>query len=297
MRHIVSVLALACASLAAMPAAAQEQAAAPVAAPAPAPAPAPAAPPAWVETSNAYTQKLIAFDAGFSPEGASSTGYEQYDGLAFDLAADRDVRYLAGAKALRAEFAAALASESNPYVKQDLEILIGSLDQSIAGVELSKKLMLDWTDVPEAMFFGVSNLLDERVSPARRQKAVELLERYTGTYKGTTPLTQQAKARFAASQAAGKTGPYDVEVREAVAKYPTYAAGIRELFTRFKVKGAEKALKAMDAQFADYGKWTTATVLPAARTTAPMPPELYALSLRRVGIDIEPQEAMAQARR
>lgn len=291
MRHFVSVLALACAALAATPAIAQGQTAAPAAAPA-----APATP-AWVETSNAYTQKLIAFDAGFSPEGASSTGYEQYDGLAFDLAADRDARYLAGAKALRAEFTAALATENNPYVKQDLEILIGSLDQSIAGVELSQKLMLDWTDVPEAMFFGVSNLLDERVSPARQQKAVELLQRYTGTYQGTTPLTEQAKARFLASRAAGKTGPYDIEVREAVGKYPTYAAGIRELFTRFKVKGADKALKAMDAQFADYGKWTTATVLPAARTTAPMPPELYALSLRRVGIDIEPQEAMAQARR
>lgn len=295
MRHFVSALAIAGAlalpSLSAAPAYAQDDIAAPSA----------PASPAWVETSNAYTQKLIAFDASFSPEGASSTGYEQYDGLAFDLAADRDERYLAGAQALKAEFTAALGTESDPYVKQDLEILIGSLDESIAGVELNRKLMLDWTDVPEAIFFGVSSLLDERIAPARQQKAVELLQRYTGTYKGssggTTPLVDQAKARFTASQGEGKTGPYDVEVREAVAKYPTYAAGIRELFTRFKVKGAEKALEAMDAQFADYGQWTTATVLPAARTTAPMPAELYALNLRRVGIDIAPQEAMAEARR
>ncbi|WP_435418621.1 DUF885 domain-containing protein [Parerythrobacter aurantius] len=290
MRHHVSALAiagaLACAAIPALPAAAQD-----------APVVAAAETPGWVETSNAYTQKLIAFDAGFSPEGASSTGYEQYDGLAFDLAADRDERYLAGAKALKAEFAAAIATESDPYVKQDLEILIGSLDQSIAGIELGRKLMLDWTDVPEAVYFGVSNLLDERISPARQKKAVELLERYTGTYRGTTPLVDQAKARFVASRGDGKTGPYDVEVREAVAKYPTYAAGIRELFTRFKVKGADKALKAMDRQFADYGKWTTETVLPAARTTAPMPQELYALNLLRVGIDIDPQTAMSQARR
>lgn len=289
MRHLVSALALACATLTAAPALAQDDAAsAGVQLP---------ATPAWVETSNAYTQKLIAFDASFYPEGASSTGYEQYDGLAFDLAADRDERYLAGAKELKAEFTAAIATESDPYVKQDLEILIGSLDQSIAGIELNKKLMLDWADVPEAIYFGVSNLLDERVSPERQKKAVELLQRYTGTFKGTTPLVDQAKARFVASQSEGKTGPYDVEVREAVAKYPTYAVGIRELFTRFKVKGADKALKAMDAQFADYGKWTSDTVLPAARTTAPMPEELYALNLRRVGIDIDPQEAMAQARR
>lgn len=293
MRHFVSMLAiagaLACTTLTAIPVAAQDSAP-------PVTSPEPAAP-AWVGVSDAYTQKLIAFDADFSPEGASSTGYEQYDGLAFDLAADRDARYLAGAKALKAEFTAALGTESDPYVKQDLEILIGSLDQSIAGIELGSRLMLEWTDVPEAIYFGVSSLLDERIAPERQQKAVELLQRYTGTYKGTTPLVDQAKARFVASQGEGKTGPYDVEVREAVAKYPTYAAGIRELFTRFKVKGADKALKAMDAQFADYGQWTTATVLPAARTTAPMPTELYALNLRRVGIDIDPQEAMAQARR
>lgn len=304
MRHFVSALAiavaLACTALTAPPALAQDDTAAATAPASPAPAG-----PAWVETSNAYTQKLIDFDASFSPEGASSTGYEQYDGLAFDLAPDRDERYLAGAKALKAEFSAALGTESDPYVKQDLEILIDSLDQSIAAVELNQRLLLDWTDVPEAIYFGVSNLLDERIAPERQQKAVELLQRYTGTYKGssggTTALTEQAKARFIASQGANdggaKTGPYDVEVREAVAKYPTYAAGIRELFTRFKVKGADKALKAMDAQFADYGQWTTATVLPAARTTAPMPAELYALNLRRVGIDIDPQEAMAQARR
>jgi hypothetical protein len=300
MRHFVSALAiagaLACASLTTAPAYAQDDTADAAASA----SQAPASPP-WVETSNAYTQKLIAFDASFSPEGASATGYEQYDGLAFDLAADREERYLAGAKALKAEFEAALGTESDPYVKQDLEILIGSLDQSIAGVELGSRLMLDWTDVPETIYFGVSNLLDERIAPGRQQKAVELLQRYTGTYKGssggTTPLTEQAKARFTASQGEGKTGPYDVEVREAVTKYATYAEGIRELFTRFKVKGADKALKAMDAQFADYGQWTTATVLPAARTTAPMPAELYALNLRRVGIDIDPQEAMAQARR
>lgn len=294
MRHLVSAIALsgalACATLTAAPALAEDTAATAATETA-------AATQDWVETSNAYTQKLIAFDASFYPEGASSTGYEEYDGLAFDLAPDRDARYLAGAKALKAEFEAAKGTESNPYVKQDLQILIGSLDESIDGIELNNKLMLDWTDVPEAIFGGVSNLLDERVSPERQQKAVELLQRYTGTYKGSTPLVDQAKARFLASQGDGKTGPYVVEVKEAVTKYPTYAAGIRELFTRFKVKGAEKALKAMDKQFADYGQWTTDTVVPLARTTAPMPEQLYALNLRRVGIDADPQEAMAQARR
>lgn len=286
MRPIAYALALSCIALAA-PAIAQENA----------PATEAATAGDWVATSNAYTQKLIAFDASFNPEGASSSGYEQYDGLAFDLSADRDERYLAGARQLKAEFETAMASETDPYVRQDLEILIGHLDESIAGTELSRRLMLDWTDVPEAMFFGLSALLDEQIAPERRQKAVELLQRYVGTHEGTTPLIVLARQRFEASMGDGKIGPYGVEVREAVVKYPTYAAGIRELFGKYGVTGADAALDAMDEQFATYGEWTTDKVLPLARTDAKLPEELYALRLRRVGIDIDPREAMSRARR
>jgi len=251
----------------------------------------------WVSISNAHTQKLIDFEAQFSPEYASASGYDQYDGLVADLSADRDARYLAGAEKLRAEFAAALATEIGKYVQQDLQILIGSLDQDIKGTKLNDQLMLDWVDVPELMFFGISNLLEEQNSPERHAKAVEMLQRYTGTYPGITPMVDLSKARYLASRGDGKIAPYGVELREAVAKYPTYAEGIRELFTRFKVKGAGKALKAMDKQFADFGKWTTQNVLPTARDTAQLPPELYALRLERVGIDIDPKEAMSRARR
>lgn len=289
MRHLISATALAWATLGlAQPALADHHEDTP-----------PAAPQAadWVSISNAHTQKLIAFEGEFSPEGASSSGYEQYDGLVSDLSADRNARYLAGAEALRAELAAALATENDKYVQQDLKILIGSLDRDIKGAKLNDRLMLDWVDVPELMFFGISNLLQEQNSPQRRAKAVEMLQRYTGTYPGTTPMVDQSRARYLASKADGKIAPYGVEVREAVAKYPTYAAGIRELFTRFKVAGADKALKAMDRQFADFGTWTTQNVLPTARETAQLPPEIYALRLERVGIDIDPAEAMSQARR
>lgn len=289
MRHLISATALAWATLGlAQPALADHHEDTPSAAPQAAD---------WVSISNAHTQKLIAFEGEFSPEGASSSGYEQYDGLVSDLSADRDARYLAGAEALRTEFAAALATENDKYVQQDLKILIGSLDRDIKGAKLNDRLMLDWVDVPELMFFGISNLLQEQNSPQRRARAVEMLQRYTGTYPGTTPMVDQSRARYLASKADGKIAPYGVEVREAVAKYPTYAAGIRELFTRFKVAGADKALKAMDRQFADFGAWTTQNVLPTARETAQLPPEIYALRLERVGIDIDPAEAMSQARR
>ncbi|WP_120716364.1 DUF885 domain-containing protein [Tsuneonella amylolytica] len=255
--------------------------------------------PAWVARSNAYTQQVIDLQARFFPEGASSSGYEQYDGLVRDLGPGINDRYAAAIEAKLAELRAALASESDPNVKQDLEILIGSLDRDLRGVRLGQKLTIDWYNTPQSIYGGIQSLLDDQTAPARRGKALELLQRYTGTYPGTTPLTDLAKARFAESVGDGRIGPFRTEVSEAVAKYPTFARGIRDLFAKYDIEGpaAARALAAMDRQFADYGRWTTTTVLPVARTEAKLPPELYALNLEYVGIDMAPLDAASQARR
>ena len=258
---------------------------------------APSAQPDWVETSNAYTQKLIAFEAEFYPEGASSSGYEQYDGQTFDYSLDSDERYVAGAKALKAEFTAAMARESNPFVKQDLAILIDSLDRSIASSELTDKYMLEWSELPQSIFYSIGSMLSDQTAENRRASALQLLRKYTGVEESYEPYTEQAKARFEASRGEGKIGPYRVEVEEAIGKIPTFVSGIRELFEKYDIDGADEALDAMETQFTDYGEWTRTIVLPEARDTARLPEELYALNLRDVGIDMEPREAMSQARR
>ena len=257
--------------------------------------------PDWVETSNAYTQKLIDFEAQFYPEGASSSGYDQYDGQTFDYSLDADERYVVGAKALKAEFTAAMAQESNPFVKQDLAILIDSLDRSIASSELSDRYMLEWNELPQSIFYSIGAILSDQTAEDRRASAVDLLRKYTGVEDGYEPYTEQAKAHFEASRGpnggGGKIGPYAVEVEESIGKIPTFVAGIRELFEKYDIDGADEALDAMETQYTDYGEWTRETVLPEARDTARLPEELYALNLRNVGIDMDPREAMSQARR
>ena len=287
MRHLMTALALGCAAIAVTSPAAAQDTARPASAPAQA---------AWIARSNGYTMQFALVDAKFVPERASSAGYEQYDGKTFDISKGSDLAQLAAYKDLKAKFTAALASESDVHVKQDLQILLDSLDQRIEGIELSDKLELDWYDIPSEVFGSIGGLLSDQTVPARRAKAVELLKRYTGTYPGTTAYTQEAKARFVESRADGKIGPYDVEVKEAVEKSAIYTKGIHDLFAKYKITGAETALAAMDKQFADYAAWTTATVLPLSRDNPQLPRELYALRLRRVGIDISPEEAAAQAR-
>ena len=253
--------------------------------------------PAWIDRSNAYTLQLLEMEAQFQPEGASQTGLEQYDGLAMDIGPNLSERYIAASRARLAEFEAAQARESDPLLKHDLQILIDSLKQGIEGTELSDRLTLDWYDIPRMVFGVMNGLLDDQVAPARRQTAKVLLDRYTGLYPGSTALVEQGRARWADSQAPGKVGPYKGSVEDTLGKTDTYIAGVRELFTRYQIEGADPALDALERQLRDYAEWERTTVLPAARADFRLPPELYAYRLKTVGIDLPPEQLIARARR
>jgi hypothetical protein len=273
----LAALACAVAAFIAVPAAAQDQ--------------------AWVERSNAFTEQVLRMQAEFQPEGASQSGLEEYDGRAIDLGPDLPERFVVAEEAKLVELRAALASESDPNVKQDLEILIDSLDRDIEGTRLSERLTLTWYDVPQLVFGNLNGLLDDQVAPARRAKAVELLQRYTGLYQGATPLTQLARDRYADSRGPGKVGPYKGDVEDALSKVDTYVAGIRALFEKYQITGAEPALAAMERQFADYAAWSRSEILPLARDDFRQPPEIYAFQLKQYGIDLPPEELVARARR
>ena len=257
--------------------------------------------PAWIERSNEYTLQVLEMQAQFSPEGASQTGLDQYDGLAMDLQPNLTERYVAAEEAKLAELRTAQARESDPLLKQDLQILIDSLEQDIEGTRLGDRLTLTWVDVPRIAFGNFNALLDDQISPERRATARQLLERYTGLTQGTTPLTDLARAQWAESQGAndsgGKVGPFRGSVEDTLGKTDTYISGIRELFEKYQIAGADAALDAMERQFREFGEWERATVLPAARPEFRLPPEIYAFRLKAFGIDIPPEELISRARR
>ncbi len=253
--------------------------------------------PAWIAKSNAYTQRLLLSQARFDPESAAQSGLEQFDGKAIDLGPNRTQRRIMAAQEQRTVVAAALEAEADPLVRQDLQILIGSIDRLIEGATLDQKLTLDWTDVPQFVFGAMNDALDPQVGAKRQAKAVELIQRYTGQYPGTTPLTELAKARWADSQGPGKVGPYRGEVEDTLAKTETYIAGVHALFAKAKLATADPALAVLDRQLREYAVWENATVLPKARADFRLPPAIYAFRLRDVGIDLPPEQLVARARR
>jgi uncharacterized protein (DUF885 family) len=252
--------------------------------------------PAGVATSNRSAQLLLQAQAQFAPERASSIGMPGYDDKASDLAPGYAARERAALSAARAQLRQALASERDANVRQDLQIMIDAASRQIEGSELNERLLLDWNDIPGLVFQSEQDLLQEQSSPERRGKALARLNRYLGLAPGSESIFTQAKARFADSLADGKRlGPVKAEVEQAIANTPTYTAGVRELFTKFDIAGADAALAEFDRQAADYVAWQRSTVLPKTRTDFRLPPELYAFSLKRVGIDIDPQLLIQRA--
>lgn len=260
------------------------------------PAAASAQVPSWVAASNADTAVLLQAQAKFAPEEASNAGLTQYDALAADLGPNINARYVASLRAARQELLLRQHQEKDPSVRQDLDILVGSIDDEIKGIELEEKYTLPWIDVPQMVFGSLQSLLQPQLPEARRAKALERLQRYVGLYPGSTPITEQAKARFMEKRhVAGLQGPAKAKLHTSLENVPTYIKGIRELFAQMKIAGAEPALAAMEKQLTEYAAWESAQVMPVAREDFRLPPELYAYRLKRIGIDIDPQLLIQRA--
>jgi uncharacterized protein (DUF885 family) len=86
-----------------------------------------------------------------------------------------------------------------------------------------------------------------------------------------------------------------VEVEQELKNQPEYVSGIRELFQKSGLKGWEKDLATLSAQLDAYGKWVRATVLPRARHTNLLPPEIYADNLKQFGVTMDPHELIDRA--
>ncbi|MBB1059880.1 DUF885 domain-containing protein [Marilutibacter spongiae] len=255
-----------------------------------------AASPAWVARSNELAGILIEAQAEFSPESFSFLGIPGYDDKVSDFGPDAGKRGREATARARDALKAKLAVERDPQVRQDLELLIASANDSIESSETYERLTLPWVDAPQLVFSGIQSLLSDQVQPERRARALDRLKAYVGMDGAHAPITEQAMARYA--ERAGDAAllrPTKLEVEQALGNVDTYVDGIRKLFAKYQVAGANEALDAMDTQLHAYAAWARGTVLPEARTDTVLPPALYALSLKQVGIDIDPKVLVQRA--
>jgi hypothetical protein len=255
--------------------------------------------PAWVEKSNANAQHLLGAMAKLSPEFAARQGVQGYDDKIADLNPGITERARTLLTAARDELAKRVTVETDPLVRQDLEILVKAANNRLETNALEDRHVLPYIDVAQLIFFGEFNLLDDQIAPERRPAALARLRKYTGLEPGLKPITELAQDRY--NEKLGdpaRLQPFRDEVEKHLGAMPRYAAGIRQLYAKYgidRLDGAPAALDQLDRQLKDYAEWVRTTVLPKARTDFRLPAELYADNLKNVGLDIAPQELIQKA--
>ncbi|MBE1159067.1 DUF885 domain-containing protein [Dyella acidiphila] len=254
--------------------------------------------PAWVARSNADAQTLLDVQARFNPENATALGLPGYDDKVADLKPNLESRQNAALTEAKSKLQGMLATEKDPNVRQDLQIMIQAADLQIEGNNLNRKYMLPYLDIGQLVFNGEFYLLKDEVDAKRRAFALKRLQCYVGQAPGCTPIIKLAEAQTA-SRLSEKSllGPYKGNVDQQLGNTQRYADGIRQLFTKYKLDDAQgkAALDALDSQLKAYNDWVHSTIVPRQRDDFRLPEPLYAYNLKQVGIDIPPQDLIKQA--
>lgn len=253
--------------------------------------------PDWVKRSNEDSAILLKVLAGFAPEAASRFGVEGHDTNVTVLTLDFNARIIAAINGAIKQLEAKLATEKDPAVRQDLQILINSAKLHIEGIRLGEKYNLPYFDIPQTLFQGLRSLLDDRVAPERRPAALTRLRKYAGMEPGTTPLTRQAMAYTRAHLADKKlTGPFKDNLQKDMANSARYLAGIEQLFQKYKISGYEAPFAELKKEVDEYEAFLRSDIAPRATTDFRLPEELYRHSLKQFGNDMPVEELISRAK-
>lgn len=247
--------------------------------------------PNWVTKSNQNARVLLNVMARYSPEDAGELGVQGMDDRVTIPGPDRPEKFRHDTSAAVNELQSRLASEKDPLVRQDLEILIKAGQRDVRSSAAYEQHVLPYSNVPELIFSGMRALLNPQVPSERRKQALVRLRRYAGMDPGYTPTTVLAEQVFRSKlNTPGLIGPTKAEVQQDLSNMNSYASGIEDLFKKYKIAGYETPLRKLKDQFSEFQNFTRKQVLPKARTDFRLPPELYAINLENVGVDYAPAD-------
>jgi hypothetical protein len=142
----------------------------------------------------------------------------------------------------------------------------------------------------------VQSLLDDQVAPERRKAALVRLRKYAGLEPGYRPIVDIFKERTLAQMAKpDMIYPAKAAVETALARNASYIQGTQALFEKYGLSGWQEPLTKLIAQLTDYDAWVRSAIVPKARTDFREPPELYAMTLKEIGVDIPPAQLAREA--
>lgn len=247
-----------------------------------------------VQRSNSYALTLLRGFAEYSPEAASRFGLTGFDEKVIDLRAGFVERLRADMVKRGTTVKADLALEKDPFVRQDLEILVDANERAIRRMDLEQKYLVPYIEVPQVIFQGIRSLLDDQTAPERRAAALVRLRRYAGMEPRSQPIVELAEAytRERLKQP-GLVGPYKGEIEKGLAQTQYFVAGVEKLFAKYNIPGYEPVFARLKEQVTSYDAFLRSELLPRARSAFRLPPDVYRTRLEDYGITASPDELAA----
>jgi hypothetical protein len=245
--------------------------------------------PAWIVESNQNAQVLVAAVARFLPEGAGQWGVNGLDDQILDLKPGFVDRQKQTAKDCISILRGRLTKAKDLKVRQDLEILINAAQDTLDDIELGDKAYLPSISVVKIVYGGIQSLLGDQVTPDRRAQALVRLKKYVGLENGYIPLTTLAQQHTQKKLLiTGLRGPIKSAIEDDLTISLFLYEGIGQLFEKYKIQGYQPAYAQLKEQLLSYDTFVRENILPKSRSDFRMPPELYALSLKKRGVEISP---------
>ncbi|NNK99310.1 MAG: DUF885 family protein, partial [Xanthomonadales bacterium] len=246
--------------------------------------------PEWVKRSNEIAYKILESNAKFAPEFSGQSGVEGFDEEIFDLRENLFERQIENSEQNIAMLTGLLASEEDPRVQQDIEIMIKAERDGIEANRINFERVLPYGNITGLVFAGFRGLLDKQVPLERQKAALVRLKKYTGQAEGYEPLTELAKLRLTErAQVPGLIKPYAGEVQQDLERSPVMIEGLQSVFAATDLEGYAEDLALLTDQLTAYNAWVEATILPNTRDSAALPRELYELQLKNYGVDDSPE--------
>jgi len=250
----------------------------------------------WVGKSNEHTSVVLAVMAEFNPEAAARFGVDGVDENIVDYRPQLYERNRDANEAVLAELQKRLAAETDRRVRQDLAILIDSVEDGLQSAQLNRDYLLPYYNVSQTVFSGIRGLLDPQVPRERYPAAIVRMKKYAGLDGAEKALTELARERSSERfDVASLVGPYRGEVMQDLERSESMIRGIEELFAATDLEGWQEPYAVLAGQLRDYNDWVRAEILPRARDDFRLPKALYEDALRNWGVDATPEQLIEQA--
>jgi hypothetical protein len=249
--------------------------------------------PEWVQRSNEIAYKVLEASAQFTPEFSGQMGVGGLDDEIFDLKANLYERQMAVEEEKIEYLTGLLATEENPRVLQDIEIMLQATRDNIESTRINYERVLPYSNLTGLIFAGFSGLLDKQVPLERQRAALVRLKKYTGQAEGYEPLTELAKLWLTErNEIPDLIKPFAGEVQQDLERSPIMIEGLGSLFDATELEGYEEDLALLSEQLTAYNQWVEQTILPNTREEAALPRELYELQLKNYGVYDSPEALM-----